>query len=170
MDYRYGQRQLREISISTPTPEPAASPPTELALEAAVEAFVATRAARRILDNPGRLGANAVVRSRPISGARRASIKAQSAMEQAAAQLERARDRWGALMRGLAADLDLSPEELVPMAETRALRLAILDASQILRAAMEAAARLGNLDDPSSRAIQDALAALQRADPGGVDP
>ena len=170
MDYRNGQRQLREISISTQTPEPPASSPTQVALEAAVDAFVATRAARRILDNPGRLGANAVVRSRPISGARRASVKAQSAMEQAAAQLERARDRWGALMRGLAADLDLTPEELVPMAEASALRLAILDASQILRTALEAADRLGDPEDPSRRTLQDALAALQNMAPGVVDP
>ncbi len=140
---------------------------TRLALEAAVEAFVAARAARRGLDNPGRLGANAVVRSRPISGARRASAKAQSAMERAAAGLEQARDRWGALMRGLAADLDLGPEDLVPMAEATAFRFAILDATQILRAALEAATLAQGVDHPRSSAVRRALELLEEAGPTG---
>jgi hypothetical protein len=163
VDYRNGQRQAWEPSISTETEDQPSAAVTRPALEAAVEAFVAARAARRLLDNPGRLGANAVVRSRPISGARRASAKAQSAMERAAAGLEQARDRWGALMRGLAADLDLGPEALVPMAESTALRLAILDATQILRAALEAAASIPETGQTPSAAVQRALTALEEA-------
>ncbi len=127
-----------------------------------MEAFVAARTARRILDNPGRLGANAVVRSRPISGARRASARAQSAMEQAASHLERARDRWGALMRGLAADIDLGPEDLIPMAESTALRLAILDAVQILQAALEAAASVSEADQRLGTVLRQALTVLEQ--------
>ncbi|MHB1501701.1 MAG: hypothetical protein ACYCYK_11150 [Candidatus Dormibacteria bacterium] len=128
---------------------------------AAVEAFAATRTARRQLDNPGRLGADAVVRARPISGARRASARAQTAMEMSAAQLEKARDRWGALMRGLAADIDLGPEELVPRVETAAIRLAVLEAQQALGAALESARALPSPDSELGSRLRQALGILE---------
>jgi hypothetical protein len=138
------------------TPEPT---PHHDALVAAAKAFAATRAARRMLDTSGRLGADAVGRADPISGARRASRKAQAAMEDAAQQLEKARDRWGALLRGLAGDLDLSPEALVELVEATALEMALADATQALDVAV-AAAR--SAKDPATATVQAITAAAKR--------
>src|SRR5580658_8068429 len=99
--------------------------PQPAALEAAAEAFAAARSARRLLDVAGRRGANAVNRSHPIPGARRASNKAQASLEEAARKLEDARDRWAALMRGIAADLAIEPSQLVAMVEEYAMGIAL---------------------------------------------
>lgn len=112
------------------------------ALEAAVAAFAAARSARILLDSPGRLGADAVLQAQPISGARRASRKAQGPLADSARLVEESRDRWGALMRGLAADLDLPAELLVARVERAAARLAIRDALTLLRAASGSLAAL----------------------------
>jgi hypothetical protein len=74
-------------------------------------------------------------------------------MEDSARMMEAARDRWGALMRGLAGDLDLGQEDLVELVETAALELAVADAAAVLELAL-AAARAGK--DPDL-AIVDAL-------------
>ncbi|MGC8473249.1 MAG: hypothetical protein ACP5PW_02425 [Candidatus Dormibacteria bacterium] len=116
---------------------------TAAALEAATAAFAAARSARIILDSPGRLGADAVQQAQPISGARRASRKAQAEVAESAQRLERARDRWGALMRGLAADLDLAPGQLVSRVERAAAPLAMRDAATLLGTAAAALASLG---------------------------
>lgn len=113
------------------------------ALEAAMAAFAAARSARILLDSPGRLGADAVQLAEPISGARRASRKAQGEVAESAQRLEHARDRWGALMRGLAADLDLPPDQLVSRVESAAARLALRDAATLLSTAAAALASLG---------------------------
>ncbi len=124
-------------------PDPDRNAAAAAALEAAVAAFAAARSARILLDSPGRLGADAVQRSQPISGARRASRKAQSEVAESAQRLEHARDRWGALMRGLAADLDLPPDQLVSRVEDAAARIALRDAATLLGAAAVALASLG---------------------------
>ncbi len=116
--------------------------PVPAALEAAVRAFAAARSARILLDGAGRLGADAVTRASVITGARRASRKAQAGVEDAARRMAEARDRWGALMRGLAGDLATDPTELVSQVERWALRLAILDAEVLLREAAGAASLL----------------------------
>lgn len=116
---------------------------TAAALQAAVAAFAAARSGRILLDSPGRLGADAVQRAQAIPGARRASQKAQAEVAESARRLERARDRWGALMRGLAADLDLAPERLVSRVEGEAVRLALRDAATMLGTAAAALTLLG---------------------------
>lgn len=82
-------------------------------------------------------------------------------MEVSAAQLEKARDRWGALMRGLAADMDLGPEELVPRVEAAAIRLAVREAQQALRAALESAVALPGPDSELSSRLRQALGVLE---------
>jgi hypothetical protein len=114
-----------------------------------------------MLDNPGRLGADAVGHAAPISGARRASRKAQSAMEDSAQQMERARDRWGALMRGLAGDLDLGQEDLVELVEAAALDLAVADAAAALEVAIAAARAAQDPDAATLAAITAAAARLR---------
>lgn len=131
------------MANSPETPDPDRDALTAGALDAAVAAFAAARTARILLDSPGRLGADAVQLAQPISGARRASRKAQSEVAESAQRLERARDRWGALMRGLAADLDLAPEQLVSRVENEAARLALRDAATLLGTAAAALASLG---------------------------
>ena len=149
--------------MSEPEAAEASSAPSDIfrpALGAAVNAFVAARNARVLLDTPGRLGANAVARTRPISGARRASGKAQAKMEQAAHELEQARDRWGALMRGLADDLDLGSEELIQMTESAAIEISIQNALSALEAGLAAA---HVRPDPKALALlQEALTLLRR--------
>jgi hypothetical protein len=129
-----------------------------LALAAAAEAFAAARSARRLLDTAGRRGAAAVQRSQPISGARRASIKAQGSLEESARKLEEARDRWAALMRGIAVDLSLEPEELVGRVETYALALALEDLEVSLLACRQAATSLGA---DATQALETAQTALR---------
>lgn len=126
------------------------------ALEAAAQAFAAARSARRFLDGAGRRGAAAVKRSRAIPGARRASNKAQTNLEDSARKLEAARDRWAALMRGLAADLNIEPSLLVAAVERYALDIALEELEAALLGARDAAALLGG-------APPEALAASQRA-------
>lgn len=145
-----------------PAPGDAPSDPHRAALLAAIEAFAASRNGRRLLDNSGRLGADAVSRARPIPGARRASHRAQTALEEAAVQVERARDRWGALMQGLADDLDLGPQDLVPMVNDSAARLAVQDARAATGAALAAARAAGDPFLRWARALEDALAALNQ--------
>jgi hypothetical protein len=137
-------------------PEPSAH---RDALVAAAKAFAATRAARRMLDTSGRLGADAVGRTASISGARRASRKAQAAIEAAAQQVEKARDRWGALLRGLAGDLDVTPEALVELVEAIALDTALADAAQALDVAAAAALSAG---DPAASTVDAITAAAER--------
>ena len=129
------------------TPDPDHDALAAAALEAAVAAFAAARSARMLLDSPGRLGADAVQRAQPISGARRASRKAQSEVSESARRLEHARDRWGALMRGLAADLDLPPDQLVSRVEGAAARIALRDATTLVSAAAAALTSLGPARD-----------------------
>ncbi len=131
------------MANSPGTPHPDRDALAAAALEAAVAAFAAARSARILLDSPGRLGADAVQLAEPISGARRASRKAQAEVAESAQRLEHARDRWGALMRGLAADLDLPPDQLVSRVENAAARLALRDAATLLGAAGAAMATLG---------------------------
>ncbi len=162
MDYRKHPTPAPEIRINlSSSPD---QPPALSALAAAVEAFAAARSARRLLDNSGRLGADAVVRARPISGARRASVRAQTAVEQSALQMDKARDRWGALMRGLAADLDISPEDLVIRVESAAVRLGIRDVRAAIAAGLEAANSGISLGPGYVSALQAALAALSQVD------
>ena len=116
--------------------------PQHGALEAAAQAFAAARLARRVLDGAGRRGAAAVNRSRPIPGARRASNKAQARLEDSARKLEDSRDRWAALMRGIAADLNIEPSQLVATVEQYALEIALEELEAALLAASEAAASL----------------------------
>ncbi len=137
------------------------------AMQAAVRAFVAARDARVLLDTPGRLGANAVSRSRTISGARRASHKAQAKVEGSARQLEEARDRWGALARGLAADRDVEPEQLASLISTAASELSLQDAVAALRRGLAAAVAGSDGSDPISARLRAALATLEDADWAG---
>jgi hypothetical protein len=131
------------VANSPGAPHPDRDALAAAALEAAVAAFAAARSARILLDSPGRLGADAVQRAAPISGARRASRKAQAEVTESAQRLEHARDRWGALMRGLAADLDLPPDRLVARVEDAAARLALRDAATLLSTAAASLASLG---------------------------
>lgn len=143
--------------------------PFPAALEAAVRAFASARSARILLDSPGRLGADAVTRTQAISGARRASQKAQAGIVESARRLEEARDRWGALMRGLAADLGVSPSELVPRVERSALELALTDAAALLRAASAAAASLAGGEAPRGLGqLQAMLTELSRQGGAGA--
>ncbi|MHB8313190.1 MAG: hypothetical protein ACYDD0_07830 [Candidatus Dormibacteria bacterium] len=149
--------------IPDPPPAGDAIPdPHRAALLAAIEAFAGSRSGRRLLDNPGRLGADAVSRARPIPGARRASHRAQTALEDAAARMERARDRWGALMQGLADDRDVSQQDLVSMVNQSAARVAIQDARAATGAALAAARAAGGPYLGCVKALEDALAALNR--------
>ena len=77
-------------------------------------------------------------------------------------QVERARDRWGALMQGLADDLDLGPQDLVPMVNDSAARLAVQDARAATGAALAAARAAGDPFLRWARALEDALAALNQ--------
>jgi hypothetical protein len=114
-----------------------------------------------MLDTSGRLGADAVGRVAPISGARRASHKAQAALEEAAQELEKARDRWGALMRGLAGDLDFSMDDLVELVESAALELALSEAVHALDMAAAAARATRDADPVTVAAIVAAAARLR---------
>jgi hypothetical protein len=134
-----------------------------LALEAAAEAFAAARGARRLLDTAGRRGAAAVQRSQPIPGARRASVKAQASLEESAHKLENARDRWAALMRGIAVDLSLEPEELVGRVESYALDLALEDLEVSLLACREAATSVGADVTEALETAQTALRLLRKS-------
>lgn len=137
------------------------------ALDAAVRAFAAARSARMLLDVPGRLGADVVTRTRTIGGARRASSKAQAAMELAARKLEEARDRWAALARGLAADLDLDPESLVGMVEGRAVQIGRQELLTIVELWAASAAAVAPPGEPIPQEIQSALEALRRLSGSG---
>ncbi|MGC1184213.1 MAG: hypothetical protein WBA31_03555 [Candidatus Dormiibacterota bacterium] len=128
------------------------------ALAAAAEAFAAARSARRLLDTAGRRGAVAVNQSRPIPGARRASAKAQASLEESAHKLEEARDRWAALMRGIAVDMSIAPEDLVQRVESYALGLALDDLESSLLACRDAAAALGQ---DVSQALETARTAIR---------
>ncbi|MHB8323156.1 MAG: hypothetical protein ACYDHB_01825 [Candidatus Dormibacteria bacterium] len=134
------------------------------AMHAAIRAFVAARDARVLLDTPGRLGANAVSRSGTISGARRASNKAQAKVEGAARQLEEARDRWGALARGLAADRDVEPGELARLVGRATTELSLQDAVTALRRGLAAATAGPDDGDAIPARLRAALAALEGAD------
>jgi sirohydrochlorin ferrochelatase len=146
--------------------------PQPAALEAAAEAFAAARSARRLLDVAGRRGANAVNRSHPIPGARRASNKAQASLEEAARKLEDARDRWAALMRGIAADLAIEPARLVTMVEQQGLAIALEELEEALHGARDAAASQVGSDPQVLAAAESALQVLRaskRSD-SGVPP
>jgi hypothetical protein len=132
--------------------------PQPAALDAAAEAFAAARAARRLLDAAGRRGAAAVNASRPIPGARRASAKAQSSLEESALKLEDARDRWAALMRGIAVDLEIESEQLVEMVERYGLSIALEQLEAALLACREATTALAV---PQIDALETAQAAVQ---------
>ncbi|MGH7643146.1 MAG: hypothetical protein ACRENX_09075 [Candidatus Dormibacteria bacterium] len=148
--------------------EPGAEPvdPQPAALYAAAEAFAAARMSRRLLDGAGQRGAAAVIRSRPIPGARRASIKAQTSLEEAALKLEEARDRFAALMRGIAVDLEIEAEQLVPLVERYGLAIALEQLEAALQACREAAAALAS---PQIEALDaaDAAVRLLRGGDGG---
>jgi hypothetical protein len=146
--------------------------PQPAALAAAAEAFAAARSARRLLDGAGRRGADAVNRSHPIPGARRASNKAQASLEEAARKLEDARDRWAALMRGIAADLAIEPSRLVTMVEEYAMGIALEELAEALRGARDAAASLGGSGSDALAAAESALHLLRAEErPGsGIPP
>jgi len=145
---------MNDVTSEAVDPQPAA-------LAAAAEAFAAARSARRLLDGAGQRGANAVNRSHPIPGARRASNKAQASLEEAARKLEEARDRWGALMRGIAADLAIEPSRLVTMVEEYAMGIALEELEEALRGAREAAASLGGSRPDALAAAESALQLLR---------
>lgn len=128
------------------------------ALDAAAEAFAAARSARRLLDGAGRRGAAAVNRSQPIPGARRASTKAQAGLEDAARKLEEARDRWAALMRGIAADLNVGADQLVELVERFGLAIALEELEAALLACREATTAPGA---PQIEALDAAQVALR---------
>lgn len=144
-------------------PGPDDADPVLAAMEAAVLAFVAASDARILLDTSGRLGANTVTRTRAISGARRASNKAQGKVEAAAKDLEEARDRWGALARGLAADRDVEPHALSALMGRAAASLALQDAVAAARRALAAA--MEESDRPTARIdrLREALTALEES-------
>ncbi|MFZ0995834.1 MAG: hypothetical protein WAO09_07650 [Candidatus Dormiibacterota bacterium] len=144
--------------------------PQPAALEAAAEAFAAARSARRLLDVAGRRGAEAVNRSRPIPGARRASNKAQTSLEEAARKLEDARDRWAALMRGIAADLAIEPSRLVTMVEQHGMAIALEELEAALRGARDAAAAQGGSHAPALTAAESALQLLRSTERPGAPP
>jgi hypothetical protein len=137
--------------------------PQPAALEAAAEAFAAARSARRLLDGAGRRGATAVNRSHPIPGARRASNKAQASLEEAARRLEDARDRWAALMRGIAADLGVEPSRLVSMVEQYGMGIALEELEDALLGARDAAASRGGSEPDALAAAETALQLLRAA-------
>jgi hypothetical protein len=139
--------------------------PQPAALEAAAEAFAAARKARRLLDVAGQRGAAAVNRSRPIPGARRASVKAQTSLEQSARKLEEARDRWAALMRGIAVDLEIEPDQLVETVERYDLALALEQLEVAIAACREAAASLETPQIDALKAAELAVRLLR----GGVE-
>jgi len=142
--------------------------PQPAALAAAAEAYAAARTARRLLDGAGRRGAAAVVSSRPIPGARRASAKAQASLEESARKLEEARDRWAALMRGIAVDLDIEPEQLVELVERYGLAIALEQLEAALLACREARTELAKPQIEALDAAQAALA-LVRREAAGAD-
>ncbi len=148
--------------------------PEPAALAAAADAFAAARTARRLLDAAGLRGAEAVNRSRPIPGARRASDKAQASLEEAARKLEDARDRWAALMRGIAVDLGVEPDRLVGMVEHHALEIGLEQLEAALLACRDAAAAMNLLEIPSLEVVQRAIelvgARLGRRRRGGNPP
>lgn len=141
--------------------------PQPAALAAAAEAFAAARSARRLLDGAGRRGANAVNRSHPIPGARRASNKAQASLEEAARKLEDARDRWAALMRGIAADLAIEPSRLVAMVEEYAMGIALEELAEALQGARDAAASQGGSGHEALAVAESALQFIRAAAPPG---
>lgn len=141
--------------------------PEPAALAAAAEAFAAARMARRLLDGAGQRGAQAVVRSRPIPGARRASAKAQTSLEESARKLEEARDRWAALMRGIAVGLGLEAEDLVRLVEPYGLAVALDQLEAALLACREAGA---TLTDPQVGALDAATEALRSIREGPAKP
>ncbi len=136
------------------------------AMEAAVLAFVAAREARILLDTPGRLGANTVTRVRAISGARRASNKAQAKVEAAAKAMEEARDRWGALARGLAADRDVTPHDLSVLIGRAAAAMSLQDAVAVTRRALASALEAPDPEAARVAKLRAALRALEDAAPG----
>ncbi|HVB54220.1 MAG TPA: hypothetical protein VNF24_08550 [Candidatus Acidoferrales bacterium] len=138
--------------------------PQPAALEAAAEAFAATRTARRLLDGAGQRGAAAVNRSRPIPGARRASIKAQTSLEESALKLEEARDRFAALMRGIAVDLEIETEQLVDLVEQYGLAIALEQLEAALLACREAAAALATPQIAALDAAEQAVRLLRERD------
>jgi hypothetical protein len=146
--------------------------PQPAALAAAAEAFAAARSARRLLDGAGQRGANAVNRSHPIPGARRASNKAQASLEEAARRLEDARDRWAALMRGIAADLAIEPSRLVAIVEEYAMGIALDELEGALQGARDAAATRGGSGHQALAAAERALQIMRAAEPpeSGVPP
>ncbi|HUY24944.1 MAG TPA: hypothetical protein VMV09_06535 [Candidatus Saccharimonadales bacterium] len=148
-----------------------AGDPQPAALAAAAEAFAAARSARRLLDSAGQRGANAVNRSHPIPGARRASNKAQASLEEAARKLEEARDRWAALMRGIAADLAIEPSRLVTMVEEYALGIALEELEESLRGARDAVSSMGGSGPDALAAAESALQLLRGEErPGSSAP
>jgi len=138
-------------------PDGAPIAPQPAALDAAAVAFAATRTARRLLDGAGQRGAAAVIRSRPIPGARRASTKAQASLEEAARKVEESRDRWAALMRGIAVDLEIEAEQLVELVERYALTIGLEQLEAALLACREAATALGT---PQVEALETAQRAV----------
>jgi hypothetical protein len=141
--------------------------PQPAALEAAAEAFAAARSARRLLDVAGRRGASAVNRSHPIPGARRASNKAQASLEEAARKLEDARDRWAALMRGIAADLAIDPSLLVTMVNRYGMGIALEELEEALGGVRDAAASQGESDSQVLAAAESALQLLRESERTG---
>jgi hypothetical protein len=141
--------------------------PQPAALDAAAEAFASARSARRLLDVAGRRGANAVNRSHPIPGARRASNKAQTSLEEAARKLEDARDRWAALMRGIAADLAIEPSRLVDMVDQHVMGIALEELEEALRGARDAATSQGGSAPQVLAAAESALQLMRGSERTG---
>ncbi|MGH7705393.1 MAG: hypothetical protein ACRENY_05950 [Candidatus Dormibacteria bacterium] len=138
--------------------------PRRVALEAAAAAFASAQAARRLLDGPGRRGAAAVNAAQPIPGARRASGKAQARMEESARRVEDARDRWAALMRGIAVDLDLAPELLSEIVQRHSLAVSLDLLEEALRACRDSAPGLAPSELTAWDAAQAVLQELRQAD------
>lgn len=100
-----------------------------------------------------------MLRSRSIPGARRASTKAQISLEGAARKLEDARDRWAALMQGIAIDLNIESAALVEQVEALALAVAL---EQLEDALLACRAALTDRGGPPLEALESAKIAVER--------
>ncbi|MGC2191927.1 MAG: hypothetical protein WA751_06310, partial [Candidatus Dormiibacterota bacterium] len=85
-------------------------------------------------------------------------------LEESALKLEDARDRWAALMRGIAVDLEIEAEQLVKMVERYGLSIALEQLEVALLACREAATTLAVPQIDALEAAQAAVRVL-RAEP-----
>lgn len=75
--------------------------------------------------------------------------------------MEESRDRWAALMRGIAVDLEIEAEKLVGLVERYALTIGLEQLEAALLACQEAAVALGASEVEALDAAQRALHLLR---------